>query len=135
MKKLLIGGLVALGGLGLMSGGNDSVPGTTQNLVSPPAVVTEVAAPEVKQTAPTETTVVEKNAVPKAVQPAPAVVDTPTPCGSDYYRNVDGNCVHRPQAAPSAPIGASARCRDGTYSYSQNHRGTCSHHGGVASWL
>jgi hypothetical protein len=24
---------------------------------------------------------------------------------------------------------------DGTYSHSQNHQGTCSHHGGVAQWL
>jgi len=35
----------------------------------------------------------------------------------------------------TAPVGATAKCRDGTYSYSQNHRGTCSHHGGVAQWL
>jgi hypothetical protein len=33
------------------------------------------------------------------------------------------------------PSGASARCRDGTLSYSQNRRGTCSHHGGVAEWF
>jgi len=33
------------------------------------------------------------------------------------------------------PAGASAKCRDGTYSFSEHHRGTCSHHGGVASWL
>src|ERR1700704_1650672 len=39
-------------------------------------------------------------------------------------------------AAPSAPPpGATALCRDGTYSYSQHHSGTCSHHGGVARWL
>jgi len=36
---------------------------------------------------------------------------------------------------PSAPSGASAICMDGSYSYSQNRRGTCSHHGGVAVWL
>jgi len=35
----------------------------------------------------------------------------------------------------SIPAGASAICRDGTYSFSQNRRGTCSHHGGVARWL
>jgi hypothetical protein len=35
----------------------------------------------------------------------------------------------------SAPPGATARCRDGTYSFSQHHSGTCSHHGGVAAWL
>jgi hypothetical protein len=35
----------------------------------------------------------------------------------------------------ASPAGASARCRDGTYSYSRSRRGTCSHHGGVAVWL
>jgi hypothetical protein len=38
-------------------------------------------------------------------------------------------------AAGSAPPGATARCVDGTYSSSQHHSGTCSHHGGVAAWL
>ena len=33
------------------------------------------------------------------------------------------------------PDGASARCRDGTYSFSRHRRGTCSGHGGVAAWL
>ncbi len=27
-----------------------------------------------------------------------------------------------------------AKCRDGTYSYSNSHRGTCSHHKGVKTW-
>jgi len=35
----------------------------------------------------------------------------------------------------NAPRGASAICRDGTYSFSQTRRGTCSHQGGVAQWL
>lgn len=30
--------------------------------------------------------------------------------------------------------GASARCRDGSLSYSAHHSGTCSHHGGVTEW-
>jgi hypothetical protein len=30
--------------------------------------------------------------------------------------------------------GPTALCNDGTYSYSANHSGTCSHHGGVAVW-
>src|SRR5471030_771818 len=40
-----------------------------------------------------------------------------------------------PALAASPPPGATALCRDGTYSYSQHHSGTCSHHGGVATWL
>jgi len=56
-------------------------------------------------------------------------------CGPETYVNVSGHCVHRPMRAASAPPGASAQCRDGSYSFSEHHRGTCSHHGGVAAWL
>jgi len=55
--------------------------------------------------------------------------------GSEYYINVDGHSVHRPVKSQSQPQGATARCRDGSWSFSENRRGTCSHHGGVASWL
>jgi hypothetical protein len=62
---------------------------------------------------------------------------TTGPCGPDYYRNVDGLCVHRPVKTQNSgvPAGATAQCRDGSYSFSQHRRGTCSHHGGVARWL
>ncbi len=43
--------------------------------------------------------------------------------------------VLAPPAACSPPQGATARCRDGSYSFSQHHSGTCSYHGGVAGWL
>src|SRR2546426_11469392 len=45
--------------------------------------------------------------------------------------------VHRAasQEPSAAPSGATARCRDGTYSFSKHRSGTCSHHGGVATWL
>ncbi|WP_395643046.1 DUF3761 domain-containing protein [Rudaea sp.] len=33
------------------------------------------------------------------------------------------------------PANASAQCRDGSYSFSEHTRGTCSHYGGVAQWL
>ena len=52
-----------------------------------------------------------------------------------YYTNSAGRRVQSPTYYPSAPRGATARCVDGTYSFSQNRRGTCSHHGGVAKWL
>ncbi|WP_028228050.1 DUF3761 domain-containing protein [Paraburkholderia ferrariae] len=53
------------------------------------------------------------------------------------YQNRDGETVHSPAHTRSgnAPEGASARCRDGTYSFSRHHSGTCSRHGGVAQWL
>jgi len=45
------------------------------------------------------------------------------------------------KSAPTAaagntdPTGATAKCKDGTYSKSQHRSGTCSKHGGVAEWL
>lgn len=56
-------------------------------------------------------------------------------CGSDSYINSRGHCVHRPVRANRAPAGATAKCHDGSYSFSQSRRGTCSWHGGVAVWL
>lgn len=41
----------------------------------------------------------------------------------------------QPKSETSPPAGATALCRDGTYSFSQHRRGTCSHHGGVKKWL
>ena len=35
----------------------------------------------------------------------------------------------------SGPNGATAQCKDGSYSHSATHSGTCSHHGGVAKWF
>lgn len=55
--------------------------------------------------------------------------------GHDYYTNVSGHRVHRPVQSSSAPSGATAKCGDGSWSFSENHRGTCSHHGGVGRWL
>ena len=34
-----------------------------------------------------------------------------------------------------APNGATAQCKDGTYSHAKTHSGACSHHGGVAKWM
>ncbi|MGV2292053.1 DUF3761 domain-containing protein [Trinickia sp. YCB016] len=53
------------------------------------------------------------------------------------YQNSSGETVHSPAHSKSGrvPEGATARCRDGTYSFSRHRRGTCSGHGGVAAWL
>jgi len=39
------------------------------------------------------------------------------------------------KAGNTDPTGATAKCKDGTYSKSQHHSGNCSSHGGVAEWL
>lgn len=55
------------------------------------------------------------------------------PPGKSYV-NVDGIRVRSPVFSETKPEGASARCRDGSYSFSLHRQGTCSHHGGVAEW-
>ncbi|WP_167336146.1 DUF3761 domain-containing protein [Amycolatopsis alba] len=113
---------------------------------APPTPTTTTATPTptptLQQFVPPTTTAVD---VPKQVDPVPSKTrpkTTPTAkapnlaeCGSDHYRNTDGVCVHRPASGPGAADGATALCKDGSYSYSQNRRGTCSGHGGVRTWL
>jgi hypothetical protein len=74
-------------------------------------------------------------------QDVPAATKKAEPSEADlqthgHYKNKAGEIVHSPSKskAGQVPDGASAQCRDGTYSFSRNHRGTCSHHGGVAVW-
>lgn len=66
--------------------------------------------------------------------PSQALVQVPM-CSANQYKNSYGKCVNRPRKAPRAPAGATAQCRDGSWSFSQHRSGTCSHHGGVSRWL
>jgi hypothetical protein len=110
-----------------------------------PAPVTTTTTTEATPTSTTTTTVAPPTTtvVPPppvtthaaAAVPAPPQTHSPTACGANQYRNVDGVCVNRPVAAPGPPAGATAKCKDGTYSFSQHRQGTCSGHGGVAEWL
>jgi hypothetical protein len=54
-----------------------------------------------------------------------------------HYVNKDGNVIHSPAHTVDGqvPAGATAHCRDGSYSFSAHRQGTCSHHGGVSAWL
>jgi len=65
-------------------------------------------------------------------KPSPGKVN----CTSNgTYVNSKGQTVQRPENCSGPPQGATAQCRDGSYSFSTSRRGTCSHHGGVAKWL
>ncbi|MGH3670975.1 MAG: DUF3761 domain-containing protein, partial [Pseudonocardiaceae bacterium] len=85
---------------------------------APPVAQTRVQAPRAAAAAPSA---------------APARISGS--CAEDYYRNSNGTCVHRPVQAATAPAGATAHCKDGTYSFSQHRSGTCSGHRGVAQWI
>jgi hypothetical protein len=66
---------------------------------------------------------------------APPPPPAQSTCTNGTYVNSAGTTVCRPEVANSAPSGATAKCGDGTYSFSQSRSGTCSRHGGVAAWL
>lgn len=53
---------------------------------------------------------------------------------SHYYRSADGSIVHGPTRGNHSYGLVTAHCRDGSRSFSHQHRGTCSHHGGVSDW-
>jgi len=72
-----------------------------------------------------------------AYQPSAVTPDESDLDNHNAYTNRDGQSVHSPAHSRSGriPEGATARCRDGTYSFSRHRSGTCSRHGGVAAWL
>jgi hypothetical protein len=62
---------------------------------------------------------------------APAANASPAAAAGGSAASGKAPTVARPG---DAPANATAKCRDGTYSASQQHSGSCSHHGGVAEW-
>jgi hypothetical protein len=93
-----------------------------------------------KQTAKSLTkTTISTPSVNQVVEVGTYVAPTTAPvtlhCTSGSYVNVNGVAVCSPETSASAPAGATAQCKDGTYSFSLHHSGTCSSHGGVAVWL
>jgi len=105
-----------------------------------------IALLQIAETNPSRTTSAQipQTSSPSAQRPpkvSPEIATTSPPVSSDTppssgrsYVNVDGIRVRSPVFSDTKPAGASARCRDGSYSFSLNRRGTCSHHGGVAEW-
>jgi hypothetical protein len=78
---------------------------------SAPSAAASKAAPAASKAAPAAS-----KAAPAASKAAPAAKSAATAGNTD-------------------PTGATAKCKDGTYSKSKHHKGSCSHHGGVAEFL
>jgi len=72
-----------------------------------------------------------------AVAAAPTAAATPAPATATTAAKSSTASKSAPTATAgnTDPTGATAKCKDGTYSKSQHHSGTCSSHGGVAEWL
>jgi hypothetical protein len=69
-------------------------------------------------------------AAPAAAAPAPAA-----PAATAAKSSTATKSAPTAKAGNTDPTGATAKCKDGTYSKSAHRSGTCSSHGGVAEWL
>jgi hypothetical protein len=79
---------------------------------------------------------VAATAVAPAAAPTPAAAAAaPTPAAPATTAAKSSTKAPTATAGNTDPTGATAKCKDGTYSKSQHHSGTCSSHGGVAEWL
>lgn len=111
-------------------------PTTTRAPVSAPEAQLRTA-PAAQEAASPRPRALASAPTPRATTAKPAPAARPSACDTDtHYVNSAGNCVPRPaRSGGDASAGATAKCKDGTYSYSRSRSGTCSGHGGVATWL
>ena|SRR5450631_1851612 len=73
---------------------------------------------------------------PAAAAPAAAATPAPaTPAATAAKSSTATKSAPTATAGNTDPTGATAKCKDGTYSKSAHRSGTCSSHGGVAEWL
>lgn len=88
---------------------------------APPSPAT-TATKTVRAPQPARTSAPATPAPPAATDapPAPVPTATPKPTGAAPTTGTAAN--------------ATAKCKDGTFSYAKQHSGACSHHGGVAEW-
>jgi hypothetical protein len=125
--------LAAIGSLLVSVAGSGTSPAVVPVVPSPTvSEVTDVQRTEASEYSSERSIQTEEKITPKKTSTADSDLSN-----DNYYTNVNGNSVHSPAYSDdgSVPAGASAQCRDGTYSFSQNRRGTCSGHGGVAEWI
>jgi hypothetical protein len=95
-------------------GGVGTSGSTTTASTTPAATAPAKTSPAPASSAPTKTTTASP---------------TPTTTTSTSSGSVAG------KSETTDPTGAIAKCKDGLYSHSKTHTGTCSRHGGVAQWL
>lgn len=111
----------------IVSGGSNGIKTTTYRVTYTDGIETERTVIN---------TEITKQPVAKVVANGTYVAPQAAPqpsCQNGSYVNTAGQTVCRPSSNNTG--GATAICEDGSYSYSQSRRGTCSHHGGVAQWL
>lgn len=65
----------------------------------------------------------------------PAMPAQPAPTRSAATPRAPAAATSAAHASNTDPAGATAQCKDGTYSHATNRRGACARHQGVAKWL
>ena len=79
------------------------------------------------------------SAPPAAGTPPPAAPAAPPPASAPAPHAAvtppTGTAKAGGKADSTDPTGALAKCKDGTYWHGTRHSGSCSHHGGVDTWL
>jgi hypothetical protein len=80
-----------------------------------------------------------QKAAKSAAAEAPASTETASPAAAPAPPAAASKAAPAAKSTATAgntdPTGATAKCKDGTYSKSKHHKGSCSHHGGVAEFL
>ena len=80
-----------------------------------------------------------QKAAKSAAAAAPASTEAASPAAAPAPAAAASKAAPAGKAAATSgntdPTGATAKCKDGTYSKSKHHKGSCSHHGGVAEFL
>lgn len=138
-KKVLyfVIGLIVLAGIGALSNtSKQNQSSTLGNSTSAPLPIAQTVTTSLLDT---PSPLVQASVAPSpSISPSPQTIPQSQNSGlsnNNYYQNSNGNMVHSPAYSNTVPQGATAQCGDGTYSFSQHRQGTCSHHGGVATWL
>lgn len=122
--------IAVLGGLMMLSAGSlSAAPTASPSPAAKSKVQAKPAKPAVPAAAPAAKPAVAAKAKPQPGAP-PHAVATARPAAKAPAK--------RPAAAAVAngkgPGGATARCKDNSYSHSASRTGTCAGHGGVAQW-
>jgi hypothetical protein len=73
----------------------------------------------------------------KVAPPAPMAKASPpaTPAVRSTAPRLASAKLTQTMSSAGAPAGATAKCKDNSYSMAKGHSGACSRHGGVAAWL
>ena len=101
-----------------------------------PAAPAPAAAAEPAKKPSVLSAMMAKKPAPTAAAPAPAAPAAPaaaTPAKAPKTAKAKG--APTVKASDTDPTGATAQCKDGTYSHSKTHSGSCAGHKGVAKFL